>query len=51
MIWKNALLFKDKIRALIFAYYFPEDSLKDQSNTWCEHTFQTVQVHFNNPNK
>lgn len=51
MIWKNGLLFKDKIRALMFALYFPEDSFKDQSNTWCEHTLKTVQVHFNNPNK
>lgn len=51
MIWKNGLLVKDKIGALIFAYYFPEDSLKDQSNTWCEHTLKTVQVHFNNPSK
>lgn len=51
MIWKNGLLFKDKIGALIFAHYLPEDSLKDQSNTWCEHTLKTVQVHFNSPNK
>lgn len=51
MTWKNGLLFKVKIRALIFALYFPEDSLKNQNNTWCEHTLTKVQVHFNHPNK
>ena len=44
-------IFKYKIRTLIVALYFPNANVRNNIIHGCEHTLETVNVDFNNPNK